>query len=165
MNINYNIMIRLIELYCLVSGLYHNTLKMEVQRFSPNAFPNFADEEILTTYISDHFYDYLPKLPCYQEYVRRINLLASAFVVMTEILVEKGLSLDIIPEESVLDSYPIILAYEKRMKHAKWPANAVVRGIAHPKTGTIAGLNCSTRLFPANPQPSSRLVLLLLGLC
>jgi len=91
MNTNHDIMMRLIELFCNVSDLYHNILKVEVQRFSPNALPKFTDEEAIATYIwgmrqghldtkaiytyiVDHFGDCFPKLPCYQEYVRRIDL-------------------------------------------------------------------------------------------
>jgi len=133
---NHEIMIRLIELYCRVSELYHTTLQVEVQRFSPNALPKFTDEEAITTYIwgmrqghlktkaihtfiTDYYSDCFPKLPCYQEYVRRINLLSPAFMVMTEVLTEMGLSLDIIPNESLLDSFPIVLANGKRKKQAK----------------------------------------------
>ena len=129
-------MIRLIELYCYVSDLYHNMLKVEVQRFSPNALPKFTDEEVLATYIwgvrqghlgtkaihtyiIGHFWDCFPELPCYQEYVRRINLLAPAFIAMTGFLTEVGESVDIIPGESLVDSFPIVLANGKRMKQAK----------------------------------------------
>jgi len=136
MNTHHDIMLQLIKLFCYVSDLYHSTLKMEVQRFSPNALPKFNDEEAITTYlwgmkqghlsmkaihayINNHYRDCFPKLPCYQEYVRRINLLSPAFLALTGILSEKGRSLDIIPDESVLDSFPIVLASGKRKKQAK----------------------------------------------
>ena len=136
MNTNHDITIRLIELFCYVSDLYHNILEAEVQRFSPNALPKFTDEEAIATYIWGmrqgylctkaiytyiviHFEDCFPKIPCYQEYVRRINLLSPAFIALAGFLAEMGESLDIIPGESLMDSFPIVLASGPRMKQAK----------------------------------------------
>jgi len=150
MKIEQEIMIRLIELYCNVSDLYHNMLKVEVQRFSPNAFPKFTDEEIIATYfwgirqghlqtkaihtyIYEHWLEWFPALPCYQEYVRRVNFLSPAFMVMADVLMDAGRSLDIIPKESLLDSFPIVLANGKRKRQAKVARECCAEGYCSSK--------------------------------
>lgn len=136
MKTNDDNMLQLIKLYCYVSDVYDSTLYIEVQRFSHNAYPKFTDTEAMTTYlwglkqghttvkaihcyISTHYADCFPNLPGYQEYVRRINLLSPAFTALSEILMENGRNLDIIENDSLLDSFPVVLANGKRKKQAK----------------------------------------------
>jgi len=175
---NYDLMIQLIRLFCYVSDLYHTTLKHEVQRFSPNAHPKFSDEEAISTYlwgikhghlnikaihsfIADYYYDCFPMLPCYQEYVRRINLLSPAFSALAAVLAEKGLMLLDAPFESLLDSFPIILANGRRMKQAKVARECCSEGYCSSKNMHYYGVKLHVSGFrraAALPIPEHMLV-------
>ena len=96
----------LISLYYYVCQRYNNTLRWEVQRFSPNLTEgNFTDEEIITiylfcvafqekykvksmyTYISLHWIDWFPKLPAYPTFVNRLNRIAPVFPLLVSELI------------------------------------------------------------------------------
>lgn len=127
--------IQLIELYCTVCHHYNSTLAAEAQRLSNNFRPEFTDEECITTYlfgiaegkfgvqetynfIKEYWPDWFPKMPSYQNYNRRINLLAESFQTLYALLIsEKETETDIVTH--LIDSMPIILANNKRSGSAK----------------------------------------------
>ncbi len=127
--------IKLIELYCTVCHHYNNILAAEAQRLSNNYRPEFTDEECITTYlfgiaegnfsvkavyrfISGYWSGWFPKLPSYQNYIRRINLLAGAFQTLYGLLIrDKGADSQILSH--LIDSMPIVVANQKRAKGAK----------------------------------------------
>jgi len=76
--------------------------------------------EVKTAYrfIKDYWGDWFPTMPSYQKFVKRINFLAPAFVILCELLVsEKGV--DTSHTDHIIDSMPIIVAKQQRSKSAK----------------------------------------------
>jgi len=131
------IILQLISLYCYVSDEYNNTLFVEVQRFSPNSCPKFSDEEVMASYlwglsqgnhtvkavynfIRNYYFEYFPKMPSYQEYNRRVNMLESAFRKLTDqMLIKADTTLEMLHDSSVVDSFPVVVAKGKRIRSAK----------------------------------------------
>ena len=125
----------LICLYCTVCHHYRNTLVALAQRLSNNFRPKFTDEECLTAYIfgikegkfdvkaiydfiKDYWHGWFPDLPAYQNFNRRINYLASAFQVLSGLLLsDKAIDETILSH--LVDSFPIIVAGAKRSGSAK----------------------------------------------
>lgn len=125
----------LIRLYCAVCD-NSSTIEAVMQRQSNNFRPKFSDEECITIYLwgisqrrfeqkaiyqytKNHLLEWFPKLPRYQEFSRRLNLLAPAFQALSD------LWLDVVIRHSnnegnyIVDSCPIILAKGPRSGHAK----------------------------------------------
>jgi hypothetical protein len=127
--------IQVIALYCTVCHHYNSTLAAEAQRLSNNFRPEFTDEECITTYlfgiaegkfsvreiydfIKAYWPDWFPKMPCYQNYNRRINLLAESFQTLYGLLVsQNGTESEILSH--LIDSMPVIVANSKRSGSAK----------------------------------------------
>jgi hypothetical protein len=140
---------QLIKLYCTVCQYYNNTLVAEAQRQSNNFRPKFTDEECITTYlfgiaegkfdvkatynfIKSYWSDWFPALPSYQNYNRRINLLASTIQMLYGLLVSKqGIDKGI--RSHLIDSMPIIVASQKRSKSAKSAAGLCDKGYCSSK--------------------------------
>ena len=127
--------IQLIQLYCTVCHYHNSTLAAETQRLSNNFRPKFTDEECITAYlfgiaegkfevkaiyrfILDYWADWFPDLPRYQNFVRRINLLAPAFKILSQLLMLET-PIDENIRSNLLDSLPIIVANQKRSGTAK----------------------------------------------
>ncbi|GHU52519.1 transposase [Clostridia bacterium] len=136
--------IQLIELYCTVCHHYNGTLAAEAQRLSNNFRPEFTDEECITTYlfgiaegkfgvretynfIKEYWADWFPKMPSYQNYNRRTNLLAESFQTLYALLIsEAGSETDILTH--LIDSMPIIVANNKRSGSAKTASELCDKG-------------------------------------
>lgn len=123
----------LISVYYYVCECYNNTLRWQVQRFSPNLDEgNITDEEIITIYlfcvafqekykvksmhkyILQHWIDWFPNLPSYQTFVNRLNRMSVLFPFLVSELI-KDLDLDQSETPTVLvDSMPIITCSHKR---------------------------------------------------
>jgi len=127
--------LKLIQLYCAVCHHYNTTLAAEVQRLSNNFRPKFTDEECITIYlfgiaegkfevkaihqfIRDYWLEWFPKLPSYQKFNKRINLLAPAFQTLFGLLMSEG-TLDESHIDHLMDSMPIVVANEQRSGSAK----------------------------------------------
>jgi hypothetical protein len=126
---------KLIELYCLICQIYDNHLVLKYQRLS-NFKPKFSDEELLTCYffglmqkyheqraifdyIQQHWRDCFPALPSYQAFNRRFNNLSPAFeIIIDELLIDKLPSGDL-TNDSVLDSFPVMIAKGKQAKRSQ----------------------------------------------
>ncbi len=88
--------IQLIQLYVLVCHVYDTRSDICFQRLSNNAKPVFTDQELVTIYlfghlqglfekkamhklINDYWRHFFPRLPAYQTFVARLNLLEQTF--------------------------------------------------------------------------------------
>ena len=128
--------LKLIELYCYVSAIYDSRIAYTVQRFSNNCLPKFTDEEVITVYLwatlqkqftkkdvykyaINHLIEYFPNIPSYQAFNKRLNNLHEAFKEITAILAALFENKFSAFTESVIDSYPIALAKDKRSYKGK----------------------------------------------
>jgi hypothetical protein len=129
----------LITVYEYICQQFCQGLWAYTQRFSNNVRPDFTDQEVLTIYLygllkghsklralydytRDHLGDWFPRLPSYQGYVHRLNRCGKAFEVLTESLLERTPSADVLFSCRLVDSLPIMLAVHKRsdMYRKKW---------------------------------------------
>ena len=119
--------IQLIQLYLLVCHIYDTHPATCFQRLSNNAKPALTDQELVTIYLSGHLQGlfekkaihklvdkywrhFFPRLPAYQTFVARLNLLEQTFQTIggyvNDLLQEKRL-----PEiDHLIDSLPVMLA-------------------------------------------------------
>lgn len=118
--------LKLIGLYMYVCDVYESSLRFHCQRFSNNSRPEFTDEEVLTVYLFCGYYqryfgikeihtfakEYLsswfPRLPSYQTFNARLNMLSEAFKVWVETMVQSFRPQDCDSLISIVDSMPII---------------------------------------------------------
>ena len=109
-----------------ICDLYDRELKFCCQRYSNNSKPVFTDQEIMTIYLfagseqkyfkikdihsfaSDYLSSWFPKLPSYQTFNYRLNLLTEAFKVLSQRLIDSFIPKDCDLETSLVDSMPII---------------------------------------------------------
>jgi hypothetical protein len=70
-------------------------------------------------YINQHWRDWFPALPSYQAFNRRINNLSPAFEIITDELLRDKLKTTDLTDDSLLDSFPVMIAKGKRAKHSK----------------------------------------------
>jgi hypothetical protein len=124
--------LKLIQMYLFIRDMYNQTLKYSCQRFSNNAEPAFTDPEVMTIYLygmsiehrykvkdiyefaSDHLRSWFPLLPSYVAFNQRINRLGESLRILSEYLIETFRPLDCSPNNSLLDSMPIITCSGKR---------------------------------------------------
>ncbi len=126
--------LKLIQLYFYVCQQYEEELKWHCQRFTKNSVePEFSDCELLTTYlfavgfeqrfqlkqihryIQDHWLDWFPYLPAYQNYAARLNRLVSAFpFLVSHLLQAAGTGQQHSEVFSLVDSMPIMTCSNRR---------------------------------------------------
>jgi len=117
---------KLISLYFYICDLYENGLKYNCQRFSNNSKPEFTDQEIMTIYLfagheqryfqineiysftKDYLLSWFPKLPSYQTFSYRLNLLTGAFQALVSKLISSFKPENCSNLFSIVDSMPII---------------------------------------------------------
>jgi hypothetical protein len=118
--------LKLIKLYMYICDLYDRELKYYCQRYSNNSEPTFTDQEIFTIYLyagycqkylqvkdihtfaSEYLSSWFPKLPSYQTFNYRLNLLPEAFKILSQRLIDSFLPADCDLSISLVDSLPII---------------------------------------------------------
>lgn len=118
---------QLIELYLFACHIYDNRSETCFQRLSNNARPEFTDQELVAIYLFGHlnnlfekkaihkFIDrywrhYFPRLPAYQTFAARLNLLEQTFQTIGGYLNER-LAESRTPEiDHIIDSVPVMLA-------------------------------------------------------
>ncbi|NJL60185.1 MAG: IS982 family transposase [Desulfobacteraceae bacterium] len=128
--------IRLITLFIYVSMQYNTHLWVYCQRYGNNNRPEFTDEEVITiflfgimqnhfeitdiyNYTRDHLSEWFPKLPSYAAFIQRLNRFESLFPALTEHILSNFAGRDMIQRLRLIDSFPIIIANEKRSSGAK----------------------------------------------
>ena len=106
------------------------------QRQSNNSDPEFTDEEVLTIYLfglirkretikdiheyaEDHFSGWFPDLPSYAGYLRRLNRLSAVFAPLTQAAVAEIGNEEVVETLRIADSFPVMMAKEKRSTQAK----------------------------------------------
>ena len=158
---------KLIAIY--ICDLYDSTLKFECQRFSNNAKPDFTDQELMTIYLfagyeqryfqvneihsftKDYLLDWFPKLPSYQTFSYRLNLMTGAFQALANILISSFK-----PEGcSIVDSMPVITSGSKN-RTGKVASEITAKGFCSTKNlyyygckiHTMASVRVGTIPFP-----------------
>jgi len=125
---------KLIAIYLHICHLYDTELKFYCQRFSNNSQPEFTDQEIMTIYLfvgheqryfhvneiysfaKDYLLSWFPKLPSYQTFNYRLNLLTGAFQALANKLIDSFKPEDCSDLFSIVDSMPIITCGGKNRK-------------------------------------------------
>ena len=123
---------KLIGLYMYICDLYKSSLYFYCQRFSNNSSPEFTDEEVLTVYLfcgycqryfgikqihtfaKEYLLSWFPKLPSYQAFNARLNMLSEAFKVLLETMIQSFRPKDCASFISIVDSMPIITCKGKK---------------------------------------------------
>ena len=118
--------LKLIALYMYICDVYQASLCYSCQRYSNNSTPIFTDEEIITVYLFCGYYqryfdikqihtfakEYLlswfPKLPSYQTFNKRLNMLSEAFRELLGIMATSFKPIDCDQLISIVDSMPIV---------------------------------------------------------
>ena len=140
----------LIRVYLFVCRHWAGRLQAVTQRQSNNSEPDFTDEEVLTIYLfglirdretiesiheyaEDHFSEWFPDLPCYGSYVQRLNRLNAAFAPLTEAAIAEVDSEEVIQTLRIADSFPVMMAKEKRSSQAKVAPQIADKGYCSSK--------------------------------
>jgi len=118
---------QLIQLYLLVCHIYDTRSETCFQRLSNNSEPRFTDQELVAIYLFAHlngkfekkamhrfieqyWRHFFPRLPAYQTFVARLNLLEQTFQTIggyLNQLLEEGRTPEI---DHLIDSVPVMLA-------------------------------------------------------
>ena len=109
-----------------ICDVYKSTLRFYCQRFSNNSVPDFTDEEVLTVYLfcgyhqryfgikdihtfaKEYLSSWFPRLPSYQTFNTRLNMLSEAFKVLVETMIQSFRPEDCDSLLSIVDSMPIV---------------------------------------------------------
>lgn len=109
-----------------ICDVYKSSLRFYCQRFSNNSNPEFTDEEVLTLYLfcgysqryfgikeihtfaKEYLSSWFPKLPAYQTFCVRLNMLSEAFKVLVYTMIQSFKSKDCDSLISIVDSMPIV---------------------------------------------------------
>lgn len=148
----------LIRVYLFVCRHYRDGgLRAVAQRQSNNADPDFTDEEVLTIYlfgllrkrdtitdiheyIEDHCLEWFPDLPSYAGYVQRLNRLSAVFAPLTEAAVSEIDSEEIVQSLRIVDSFPVMMAKEKRSSQATVAPQLADKGYCSSKNTFYHGV-------------------------
>ena len=125
----------LITLYCTVCKYYNSLLQVKTQSLNNNCRPQFTDEEIITVYLWGimqrqfevkaiyhyrmHLLDWLPKLPSYQAFSRRLCELAPAFESLAGELISALFNYGVSNADLLIDSMPVVVSKGRRSSSAK----------------------------------------------
>lgn len=117
-----------------ICDVYKSSLCFYCQRFSNNSQPDFTDEEVPFVYLfcgySQRYFDikeihtfakvylssWFPKLPSYQTFNVRQNMLSEALKVLVETMIQSFRSRDCDSLISIVDSMPIVTCKGKNRK-------------------------------------------------
>ena len=168
----------LITLYFLVTQNSEEIFS-STQRMSPNDEPAFSDQELMTIYlyctkegyfekkkmhhyVQKHLLSWFPKLPTYQAFNNRLNVLEAAFGNLCNYLVGLMPSLSAyypnsLPE-GITDSLPIILRKGKGCESAKVATEIANKGYCSSKDLYYHGLKLHLIAWVVPhriPQPAS----------
>ena len=140
----------LIRVYLFVCRRWAARLHAVAQRQSNNSDPEFTDEEVLTIYLfglirkretikdiheyaEDHFSGWFPDLPSYAGYVRRLNRLSAVFAPLTQAAVAEIGNEEVVETLRIADSFPVMMAKEKRSTQAKVASEIADKGYCSSK--------------------------------
>lgn len=165
---------QLIELYLFACHIYDTRAETCFQRLSNNARPDFTDQELVAIYLFGHLQGsfekkaiyklidkywrhYFPRLPAYQTFVARLNLLEQTFQTiggyLQELLAERRT-----PEvDHVIDSVPVMLARGGHAYAARVAPGVANRGYCASKKTYFHGVRLhaiAQRRCGAMPLPA-----------
>ncbi len=140
---------QLIQLYLLVCQLYDNQTHLKYQRLS-NFKPVFTDQELITVYLFGHlnglyqkkaiycftrnyWADWFPRLPSYQAFNRRLNLLQTAFHSIGRVLLDTFKGEQAAELDHLIDSMPVMLASGAFSPRARVARDVASRGYCAAK--------------------------------
>jgi hypothetical protein len=141
---------KLTLIYFYICDLYEKELQINCQRFSNNSKPEFTDQEIMTIYLfagyeqryfqineiysftKDYLLSWFPKLPSYQTFSYRLNLLAGAFQALANKLIVSFKPEDCSSLLSIVDSMPIITSGGKN-RNGKVASEITAKGFCSTK--------------------------------
>jgi hypothetical protein len=124
--------IKLIKIYFYVSERYEKELHYLCERFSNNNHPELTDQEIMTIYLytiqeeqrfkvkqiylfaDEYLRSWFPNLGSYASFDNRLNRLSEAFKQLAASLLKENQPQDCCPDQSLLDSMPIITCSGRR---------------------------------------------------
>lgn len=165
---------QLIELYLFVCHVYDTRSESCFQRLSNNSKPDFTDQELVTIWFFAHFNgkfqkqqmhrfirqywaDWFPRLPSYQTFCHRLNLLEQTFQsigaeLMTHLHARQTPEFD-----HLIDSFPIMLARHAHAYRAKVAREVADVGYCSAKKTYFHGVRLHTiamKRFGQLPLPS-----------
>ena len=153
----------LIRVYLFVCKRWAARLHAVAQRQSNNSDPDFTDEEVLIIYLfglirkretikdtheyaEDHFPEWFPNLPSYAGYLRRLNRLSAVFAPLTNAAIEEVDSEEIVDTLRIADSFPVMIAKEKRSTQAKVAPQIADKGYCSSKDTFYHGVYHGVKL-------------------
>lgn len=130
--INQTKALKLVHIYLTICDRFEKDLKYTCERFSNNDKPDLTDEEIMTIYLfaieeeqrfnvkqihkfaSDYLCPWFPNLGSYSAFSNRLNRLSESFKHLATNLISEHYPEECYPDQSLLDSMPIITCSGKR---------------------------------------------------
>jgi len=156
--------LKLIKIYMYICDTYQSSLQFYCQRFSNNATPVFTDEELLTVYLfcgayqryfsikeihtfaKEYLLSWFPKLPSYQTFNYRLNLMSEAISHLVEHLITFFKPADCDSMTSIIDSMPVITCAGKN-KTGKVAPEIATKGYCSTRNMYYFGLKLHTVAF------------------
>ncbi len=162
----------LIQIYLFVCQIYDTRSKTCFQRLSNNHQPIFTDQELMTIwlfahlndkfqkkqmhkFIKDYWLDWFPDLPSYQTFVLRLNQLEPSFETFGQVLLETLAAKTETEIDSIIDSFPVMLAQNGHSYSAKVAREIAAVGFCAAKKTRFHGV----RLHFITQQRSGQLPL------
>jgi len=161
-------------MYLLVCHIYDTRSETCFQRLSNNSQPSFTDQELVTIYLFGHlqgvfekkaihklidhyWHHYFPRLPAYQTFSARLNLLEQTFQTIGGYL-QKIVAENFEPEiDRIIDSLPVMLAKGGHAYSARVARDVSDIGYCASKRMYFHGVRLHTiaqRRFGRIPLPS-----------
>ena len=160
---------RLITLFVYISKHYTDYLWTYGQRLSPNASPQFSDEEVITVYLwgvlrgyqeirdiheytQDHLSEWFPKFPGYVTYIQRLNRLSKVFVPLIHQIQQDFPPMREVEMIRLIDSMPIMMAKAQRSGSAKVAPELANKGYNSTKNTYYYGVKLHILAFRRQGQ-------------
>ncbi len=165
---------QLIQLYLFVCQIYDTRSDTCFQRLSNNSKPDFTDQELVCiwffghlnqkfqkkqiyNFILDYWADWFPRLPAYQTFSRRLNLLEQTFQSIGAELFAHLHAAQTPELDHLIDSFPIMLAQNGFAYSAKVAREVADVGYCSAKKTYFHGVRLhviAERSFARLPNPS-----------
>ncbi|MBA3786252.1 MAG: transposase [Acidobacteria bacterium] len=165
---------QLIQLYLFICQIYDTRSQTCFQRASNNSKPDFTDQELLCIwffghlngkfqkkqiydFILDYWAEWFPRLPSYQTFVYRLNLLEQSFQTIGVVLCEAVRQSQTPELDHLIDSFPVMLAANGHAYSAKVAREVADVGYCAAKKTYFHGVRLhviAERRFERLPNPS-----------
>ncbi len=148
---------QLIQIYLFVCQIYDTCSDTCFQRMSNNDEPLFTDQELITIwffahlngfaqkkqmhrFITNYWQGWFPRLPAYQTFVYRLNLLEASFQTVGKVLLN-ALQGEPQPEvDRIVDSLPVMLAQQGHSYSARVAREIADAGFCAAKKTRFRGI-------------------------